>query len=81
MRTRREDATPRPAHFGNDEHALASGIVLGALLKASGESNAIVKDARPFMDGRDYTNQILVRIGDRHYTLTVDEATAEALRE
>lgn len=68
------------AHFGSSEHALAGGIVLGALVKASTEGD-MVKDVRPFYDAQgNYTNQMLVQIGNRHFTITIDEATSEAMR-
>lgn len=67
--------------FGNSEHALACGIVLGALLKASSDDN-LINGVQPFYDAeRNYTNQVLVQIGDRHYTVTVDESLAEAMRD
>lgn len=66
--------------FSNSEHALACGIILGAMLKANGEDD-LVQEVRPFYDSEsNYTNQMLVQIGDRHYTVTVDEALAEAMR-
>lgn len=67
--------------FGSSEHALACGIVLGALLKANAEDN-LINEVRPFYDAEsNYTNQMLVQIGDRHYTVTVDESLAEAMRD
>lgn len=74
------ESDARLGHFDSDEHALATGVILGALVKASAEENILV-EARPFMDGRDYTKQILVQVGDKHFTVTVEEATWEVLRE
>lgn len=64
--------------LSNSEHALACGIVLGALMKANAD-DTLIKHVNPFYDSeQNYTNQMLVQIGDRHYTVTVDEAVAEA---
>ena len=66
-------------HFVNDEHALACGMILGALMKPDADGQRTIDDARPFYDSQgNYTNQTLVRIGNRHYTVTVEESISEA---
>lgn len=71
------------AHFSGDSHALATGIILGALMKANegvDPSSLSVQDVRPYYDAAgNYTNQIQVRIGNKHYTVTVEDAVAEAV--
>lgn len=76
-------------HFESDHHALATGILLGVLMRGTGDRLGMpdprdvpkVTIEGPLRDTHgNYTNQILVRIASEPYTLTVDPALSEAMR-
>lgn len=65
-------------HFDGASHALVTGMMLGLLSKEGWE-------ARPIMDGSDYTNQIVIKHPDIDETFVVEVRTSkkafEDLRE
>lgn len=76
----------RREHFESADHALAAGVLLGHLHRAIARDQEAedigigISSVRPFMDDEgNYTNQMLVRIGSHDYTITIDEAVAEAM--
>lgn len=80
MKSRRMDEAGRQGHFSSEEHALAAGMLLGELHKAMADSDEGITLVQPFMDGEgNYTNQMLVQINGRAYTVTIDEAIGEAM--
>lgn len=69
-------------HFVDSSHALAAGIILGALMREAGDGESYVKHVQPLCDSEgNYTRQMIVQIGDRSFTLTVDDSLEEAMRE
>lgn len=77
-------STSNDFQFQSGEHALAAGYILGALMKAAGEdAGGGIQDVRPFYDAQgNYTNQFMVTfLGDRVYTVTVDDALSEAMHD
>lgn len=68
----------RPNDLTDGYHALATGLVLGSLMKESGDG--MLDEVRPFYDAEgNYTNQMLVTINGKPYTVTVEDALVEAL--
>lgn len=69
-------------HFVDEDHALAAGIILGTLMRGVADPEAIITGVQPFTDAEgNYTNQLLVTLGKKSYTITIDEALMEAMRD
>lgn len=68
-------------YFRDQNHALAVGIIVGALMKAAAEDSPI-DHVQPFMDAqRNYTEQLQVTIFGKSYTVTVEDSLEEVFRQ
>lgn len=61
-------------NFESPEHALACGVILGALVAGSASvPNKLITDIDIDVDGGgDYTNMLFVTTGNQRYRVTVD---------
>lgn len=67
-------------YFHDQDHALAVGVICGALMKNHDEG--MIQGVAPFMDAqRNYTNQIHVTVNGKSYTITVEDSLDEILRQ
>lgn len=71
-------------HFESQHHALAAGVLMGALMRVSAEEDVVfelsVEQPLTDVDG-NYTNQLLVRIAGEPYTVTIEPSLVEAMRD
>lgn len=69
-------------NFDTGHHALATGLILGALMRVGAQEEELISDVRPYVDSDgNYTRQIIVQVGSELYTLTIEQAYAEALKD
>lgn len=69
-------------YFHDQDHALAVGIIVGALMRAAADKDSPIDHVQPFTDAqRNYTDQLQVTVFGKSYTITVEDSLDEILRQ